>query len=329
MRRISLLVIILAVAVAAVAGCGGKAGTGDAVSRGVQLFEAGDYDAAKEYYQAELAATPDNAEAEFYLGRIALAQQRHDDALARLQHTVELAPENSNYYYWLGIAYAGKVNATQDFMEKGQLAPKMKEAAEKAVELDPDNLDARQFLAQYLFNAPPIVGGSEEKGMEQVEEIKSRDPKRGHLFAARMYLARKDFNQAEVEIKEAVKVAPDDPDVHYQLGRFYQDTEDYINAFAAFEKALEADADHMGALYQVGRTAVFSGVQLERGIACLEKYLKGEPGPSEPTRAHAHWRLGMIYEKQGDTDRARAEYEKALELNPDIEQAKEALDALE
>ena len=323
-----LCVLAVAIVVAGSAGCGGGRSVSE-VSRGVELFEARDYDAARAWYEAELAATPDDAEPSYFLGRIAIAQERHDDALAQLEHAVELAPDSSDYYFWLAVAYANKVNATQDFMEKGALAPKMKSAIETAVDLDPDNLAAREFLAQYLFNAPPMVGGSAEKGMEQIEEIKSRDPKRGHLFAARVYLAKKNLTQAEAEIKEAVKIAPDDSDVHYQLGRFYQDTEDYINAFAAFQKALDVDPDHMGALYQIGRTAVFSGVELDFGIECLKRYLKNEPGPNEPTHAHAHWRLGMIYEKQGDTDGARAEYEKALALDPDNEQAKEALDALD
>jgi cytochrome c-type biogenesis protein CcmH/NrfG len=39
--------------------------------------------------------------------------------------------------------------------------------------------------------------------------------------------------------------------------------------------------------------------------------------------------MGMIYEKQGKVDMARAAYEKALEIDPENEQAKEALDALD
>jgi tetratricopeptide (TPR) repeat protein len=320
------LLCVLAVAVV-LAGCGGRKSVSE-VSRGVELFEARDYDAARAWYEAEVAATPDDAEANYFLGRIAIAQERHDDALASLEHAVELAPDSSDYYFWLAVAYANKVNATQDFMEKGALAPKMKSAIETAVDLDPDNLAAREFLAQYLFNAPPMVGGSVEKGFEQIQEIEKRDPLRGHLFAARVHVARKEINEAEAEIQKAVEIAPDDPDVHYQMGRFYQDTEKYLLAFDAFENALAVDPDHMGALYQIGRTAVFAGVRVDRGIECLERYLTMKPADGEPSWSHARWRLGMLYEKKGNADRARLEYQKALELDPDNENAQKALDEL-
>lgn len=328
MRR-SLLVGALAVAVVAVlAGCGGKAGTAERVSRGATMFEAGDYDGARAYFEGVLEKTPQSDEAAYYLGRVAIVQERHDAAVARLKYAVELAPENSDYYYWLGVAYANKLNDTQDFMEKGRLAPLMRDAVKKAVELNPDNLDAREFLAQYFFNAPPMVGGSVEEGEKEIGEITKRDPVRGHLFAARIYLMRMNRVKAEKEIVQAVELAPDDPDVRYQLGRFYQDTKDYIEAFAAFEEALKDDPDHRGALYQIGRTAVLSGVHLERGAECLQKYLTLDQEPGQPSMSHAHWRLGMIYEKQGHPDRARAEYEEALRLDPDNAKAKESLEAL-
>jgi tetratricopeptide (TPR) repeat protein len=299
------------------------------VDKGIQLFEARNYDAANAYYEARLAETPDDAEATYYLGRIALAQQQYDDALGHLKKTVELAPDSASYHFWLAVAYANKVNATQNMMEKGQLAPLMKSTVEKAVELDPDLLDAREFLAQYLFNAPPIVGGDVAKGWGQVEAIKQRDPMRGHLFAARMHSAKKQFDEARAEIEAAVELDPDDPGVHYQLGRLHQDTEDYDDAFAAFERALELEPGHMPSLYQVGRTGAFSGENLDRAVECLKAYMKTAPPPGEPSWAHAQWRLGMVYEKQGHKDLARAAYEKALELDPSVEPAKAALEALD
>ena len=50
--------------------------------------------------------------------------------------------------------------------------------------------------------------------------------------------------------------------------------------------------------------------------------------PKLPTEAHARWRLGMIYEHQGRKDLARREYESALKLDPELEQAQEALENL-
>jgi Flp pilus assembly protein TadD len=52
-------------------------------------------------------------------------------------------------------------------------------------------------------------------------------------------------------------------------------------------------------------------------------------GPNAPATSQSagHWRLGMIYEKAGKKDSARAEYQTAVSLNPKSD-AKKMLDAL-
>jgi cytochrome c-type biogenesis protein CcmH/NrfG len=48
-----------------------------------------------------------------------------------------------------------------------------------------------------------------------------------------------------------------------------------------------------------------------------------------PDNAAVAYHLGMAYLKKGETDRARAELERALRLRPDFEGAAEARKALE
>ena len=48
----------------------------------------------------------------------------------------------------------------------------------------------------------------------------------------------------------------------------------------------------------------------------------------QPGRAEAHADLGKIYAHQGRKDEARSHLEKALELKPDLEDAKRTLEKL-
>lgn len=48
----------------------------------------------------------------------------------------------------------------------------MKSAWEKAVQLDPKTVDARESLIQYYLQAPAIAGGSVDKAIEMATEIK-------------------------------------------------------------------------------------------------------------------------------------------------------------
>ena len=61
----------------------------------------------------------------------------------------------------------------------------------------------------------------------------------------------------------------------------------------------------------------------------LTLYLDHHVDPSDTVfPPSAHWRLGMLYEHKGDTEQARGSYEKALQLNPDHEEARKALKKL-
>jgi tetratricopeptide (TPR) repeat protein len=234
-------------------GCA-KKHTAPPVDRGVQLFEDGRYDEAGAYYDSVLTANPGNSEAAVYLGRVALRQDEYDRAIERMETALELAPDNSYVHYWAARAYVVKVQAEQDIALVGKIPTHL----QKAVELDPTNVEARQFLAGFYMNAPPIAGGSIAKAKEQADSIVAYDPLSGHLFKAEIHKKEKKFDEAAAEYAAAAAVDPDSPDPYYQLGMMYQANEQYDEAFAAFERALAVDPTATGALYQIGRTGVFS-----------------------------------------------------------------------
>jgi tetratricopeptide (TPR) repeat protein len=327
MKKIGKQFMYLAAAVMAsllIQGGCAKKQTTPPVDRGVQLFEDGRYDEAGAYYDSVLTATPADAEAAVYLGRIALRQDDYNQAIEWMETALELAPDSSNVHYWAARAYVVKVQAEQAIA----LVGKVQTHLQTAVELDPANVEARMFLAGFYLNAPPIAGGSVKKAKEQAGIIVTYDPFRGHLFMADVHKKEKDFDAAASDYAAASTVDPESPDPYYQLGMMYQANEQYDAAFKALERAVVVDSTATYALYQIGRTGVFSGENLDRAIECLRLYIQSDPGPGQPTQANAHWRLGLIYEKQGDIEAAKKEYEAALELNPDDKNAKEALEKL-
>jgi tetratricopeptide (TPR) repeat protein len=64
-------------------------------------------------------------------------------------------------------------------------------------------------------------------------------------------------------------------------------------------------------------------------IAMYGKQLKTMPEDATPTSvSNAHYFLGLVHEKSGDGDRAKAEYQAAIAANPRNEDAKKALGSL-
>jgi tetratricopeptide (TPR) repeat protein len=187
---------------------------------------------------------------------------------------------------------------------------------------------ARSSLAGFYFNAPGIAGGSDAKGMEQVEEIKKHDAKSAHMLLAGFHAEREEIDKARAEYRAVIALDPGNADAYYLLGLQCQVAKDWNTAFEAFEAGVRA-TDDLRSLYQIGRTGVFSGEKLERARAALQDYIAREPDPKQlPSVAHAHWRLGMLYAKLGRNGLARREYQTALKLDPKLEQAREALEDL-
>ena len=164
--------------------------------------------------------------------------------------------------------------------------------------------------------------------MEQVEAIRKQDERAAHLLLAGMYADSKETARAKQEYRAAIALDPEDADPYYSLGLLCQGSKQWDEAFASFEAGVRVSAD-LRSLYQIGRTGVFSGQRPERSMEALEQYIAREPDSKTlPSVTHARWRLGMIYEKLGRNDRARQEYRKALELAPDLEEARDALENL-
>jgi tetratricopeptide (TPR) repeat protein len=265
-----------------------------------------------------------DASAAYYLGRIAFEENRLEDAAKYFETAARLDSTSSTHFLWLGRAY-GRQAQRANVLKQAGLAKKTKAAWERAVRLDPDNLDARSDLIRYYTQAPGFMGGSTERAFEQAEEIRKRNALRGYLELGALYEREEKLADAESAYVAAAAEHSEHRIGAYRLGVFYQNTGAYDKAFALFESMLAEDPDEYGALFQIGKTGAMSGQRLDRAQAALEAYLATTPGKNDPSLAAAHWRLGMIYEKRQDRVRAKAEYETALRLDPKLRPASEAL----
>ncbi len=248
---------------------------------------------AQRAFEALVPANPDNADIQFYLGRLALQRGDADQAVACLEKTVALKPDDARFHLRLGDAY-GIAAQKAGLFSQMSLARKCKTEYEKAVELDPKNIDARFGLMGFYQEAPGIVGGGLDKALAQAQEIKKLDAARGRGAVASVYIASKKYDEA----------------------------------FAEFDAALQATPDDYGVLYQTGRLVALSGQRLDQGLTVLRKCLTLVPPEGQPPHAAVHWRLGNILEKKGDKAGARAAYEAALQADPKFPQAIEALKKL-
>lgn len=81
-------------------------------------------------------------------------------------------------HYQAGVAYGRRAEHANIFRQ-ASLALRARDEFLQAVRLDPDHLEARFALVQYYVLAPSILGGSEQKALEQATEIRNRDADEG------------------------------------------------------------------------------------------------------------------------------------------------------
>jgi len=259
----------------------------------IGLFQANKFPEAKAALTAIVAAEPKNAEALFYLGWTAFRQNENEEAIKLLEQATTLDGTKSRYFQVLGDAYSIAVQRGSFFSKMGW-AKKCIAAYDRGVAIDPDNLDVRTARMGFYWHAPAIAGGGMDKAYAEAEEIIRRDPVRGTQARVDLCLSQK--NPAE--------------------------------AFVAVDALLAQNPGSQPAQYQLGRLAVLSGQQLDRGEAALKGYVEHTPAAGEPPVCAARWRLGMLYELKGDPTAARREYEAALVLNPGYPVVQDALKKL-
>lgn len=296
---------------------------GGTAANAISLFEARRYPEAKAAFEAAARAEPNDPRSAYYLGRIALADGNGEEGARWLERAVKRDGSSALYHYWLGRAYSREALRAGKFKQM-QLAGHIREEFESAVRLDPNSVDGRFALMQFYLVAPGLFGGSADKAARQAAEIRRLNPFLGHVAAAAVAEKKKDLAGAEREYQTAVTTYPDSVLGSYALVGLYERTKQYDKAFDVLDRVAGRPAAQ-ATDYYVGRIAALSGQRLDRGAQALAAYVKREPADGAPSLASAHYRLGMIYERQGKRDLAREEYATTLKLDPGQNDAKDGL----
>jgi len=291
---------------------------------GVRLFDERRLSECRATLEAAAHRDPSDARAAYFLGRALMAQDELEAAIPWLEKAVALDSGSSEKQQYLGRCL-GFLAVRASFLKQASLAPKIRRAFERAVELDPDNVEARLDLLEYYVQAPGIMGGSREKAQMQIAEIARRDPMRGYRAVGRIADHEKQFDVALGEYAKAARQYPAALEPALWASNVGVARKNYQISFDALEGFLARNPENLPACYHLGRVAALSGQRLDEGEKCLTRYLAYEPAKNEPQHPQARAYLGQIFEKKGDRQAAKAAYEAALKLDASLKDAKDGL----
>ena len=169
----------------------------------------------------------------------------------------------------------------------------------------------------------PVMGGSAgESGRPAAPITAAEQEARGNqAFKAQInhgtaLLAQGKPDEALQALSEALKINPNDEDVHYdlglvltRLGRTAEAIEQYQQSLKIFPRYVEAHNNLGNLLMRAGRN--------DEAIQHFEQALQ-----IMPDFASAHNNLGTALERAGRTNEATLHFERAIQIDPDYWQAR-------
>jgi tetratricopeptide (TPR) repeat protein len=185
---------------------------------------------------------------------------------------------------------------------------------------------------------------------------KEEDSKEQRLSRANDYLAAEQYDKAEKEYREVLRLAPEDPAALRQLGIVYVSQGQLLQAYPLLKKSLELQPDDPEIQLKLGTILLSSGAYADARDAA-QQVLDKQPGneqalllfadasrkpediedarkliqslrekdEKDQDRAYYHLALGLLDLRQNDQARAESEFKAALNLDPRSIEANAAL----
>src|SRR5579859_399050 len=313
------------------------------ISDADQQMAAGHWSAAAAIYADVARATPTLAAAHAGWARALIYANKPADAIEHAQKAADLEPKTAAYQALLALAFDWSGNTDRALT-----------SARRATELDPKLPDGWAYLAEAetdkfrlqeasdALARAAAAGGGDNPEVLRVQAYLAetnadyagaadlykravvKAPERSYLHLSLGHALRtlKQYDEAIQAYQQAADLNPDDARAEGGMGAAYYAMEEYDSAQSHLERSLEIDPNYatgwgqLGWVFYVQKDYVNAQPNFEKAVA-LEK----DPSRNATYR-HA---LGWSYVNTKQFDKAKAEFTRALEENPDLDGAKEGL----
>jgi len=297
--------------------------TASAADSAKDMLAAGRVDEAIAELNGHLASAPADAESSNLLCRAYYALEDWERAESSCKKAAALDPDNSRFHLWLGRVYGERADRA-NVLAAGVLAEKARGEFEHAVQLNPNDEDARLDLAEFYVLAPRILGGGEQKAREQAQSIATVNPGREHWVYARIAEQKKDATTAEREYHLYIDLSKGEAQAWLNLAFFLRRQLRLDEMEQAVVKLSQAPIARLDALVEGSEILYRTGRSYPFATELLRRYLAAGPVEAAPA-FKAHYRLGLLLEKQGDKAGAAQEYRASLSLARNFGMAQQAL----
>ncbi len=259
------------------------------LERARKLYDSTEFEQSLKVLQS---APQKDAEVWELIGRNHYMLTDYHRASEALEKAFAADPNNSRIALWLGRAF-GRRAETSSVFTAPKHASKARQYFEKAVELNPKNLEALSDLLEYYLEAPGFLGGGFDKAQVVATNMSAIDPAEGYWAKAKLAEKRKEFRSAEEQLRRAVEVSPQAVGRVLDLARFLAKQGRFLEANQSVAKAEKAHPNEPKVIYTRAEVLIQEKKDLQVAKDLLKKYMTLKLSPEDPSRADARKLLKM------------------------------------
>jgi tetratricopeptide (TPR) repeat protein len=316
MKRLSFIATAIVILACGVNGASGRAGQSSSLADAQHDFNAGRYNRAVDALNSAIAKSPNDGSLHFLLGQSYYELGEFQRAVASFERSVQLDPKNSEYRDWLAKSYGRRAEESM-FLSAMSWARKAHREFEIAIELNPDNFEARRDLIRYEMNAPSVIGGGDEKALKHIEALEKINPIQGQLARGEFLATKKRMPEADAVFDKILESSSDRPGVYFEACDYYRDRPNAEKMAEGIDKAEHIDPDDRRLKFYKGVLLVMQGKSPTEAEMLLKSYLTTVHDNSDlPPHALAMEWLGKLYESLGRFSEAAEQYRLSLSLDP-------------
>jgi tetratricopeptide (TPR) repeat protein len=254
------------------------------VDQAQRLYDHTDYQSA---LKVLLAQSDRDIHTWALIGQSYFMETDYKKATDAFEKAVAGDPNNSEYEHWLGKAWGRRAESANPFMA-GAYASRARQHFERAVVLNPRNQEALNDLFDYCLQAPGFLGGGFQKAEAVADRIAQINPAEGHYARAQLADKRKEFDEAEQQLRRAFELAPRQVGRVIDLAKYVAKRGRYQESEAYFAQAEKMAPDNPRILYERAQTYIRDNRNLEEARALLKKYISATTlTPDDPPRSEA------------------------------------------
>lgn len=265
------------------------------------LVKAGKGEEALERARARVATAPTDPDPRFTLG-LAESEQDVEAAIKTFRSVLQLDPRHTLARYNLALV-----------LKRADRLPEAVEALQQALDIEP------RPEALYTLGVIYWQQGDSDRAASALRAAVAADARYtdAHYTLGAVLAARGDWKGAAGALRRAIALRPDLPGAHYSLAHVLQQSGDATGGAAEFAEAerlrKRAESEQEAGVWTaVGSRTLESGDltgaldQFRRATAVFEGY------------APAHFQIGLVLRRLGQSEAADAAFHRAAQLNPGL-----------